>query len=722
MGTYAQSGELTVPYEVNFDFNTPWTSQRAPGWSDRSYAGTPAGSIMTYEEQAAFTGAAKFGMLESGYLFPDFSGFPNVRVAGARITIGGENVGGFNLESFAGSTDLDKERSLFDLAMNAQYNPYMEFEWFFEPHTPSPSAASPYLAGLFLYSASDETVIGGYTWFNGSVSVGPGVSVALPQENTWYTFRVEMFSSDGQNYTRRSVAGPNGFYEEHVATTTSSKLADAGNTGITIEPYSNDTTQTWLVRNFTYGSDFEVPVDTVVETGDIFAFNNSIVDGQVIQLDPGEVLSIIPGSILSKNVSIIGPSSEEKSSEAAVIRPSGSSFTSPLFNVVTSGSLTLESVVLDGNDPASVGTTNVFSLISTTSPDAEVALQGVELKNSSGPLIDVSGDFWLSPSSSIYVDQSTFSTGSQALRTRADSTNGSGASLSIMNSTFENTFSNTMSFGAGGADTISLGRNIFKGSIMFSFVGGGTIENLTIGGPGNGNLFFNPNHFNVGSKAVNNLVYSHNWSAAYFGVGEFEDQNGFMAGNAPSLINTPSVSTGPELVNGTRVHSGGIIETNIIAQFDRDNDGIPDAWEIGDPNADFRKLDTSGNGIPDGIHLLLGLPIEFAGTPDPSIWNEGSLAADTTNSGYADWYEAVRDGLTGLPTNLGDLTDSGDISLSDAVRALQLINGSVTINSVSDPNRLNISGTHPFSLANPLQLLRFQAGVRSTLPAVPGIN
>jgi hypothetical protein len=67
--------------------------------------------------------------------------------------------------------------------------------------------------------------------------------------------------------------------------------------------------------------------------------------------------------------------------------------------------------------------------------------------------------------------------------------------------------------------------------------------------------------------------------------------------------------------------------------------------------------------------------------------------------------------------------DNGTVDLGDAVRALQVINGSVSPTSAgTDANALNVTGTSTSSLNNPLQILRFQNGSRSYLPALPGIN
>lgn len=148
----------------------------------------------------------------------------------------------------------------------------------------------------------------------------------------------------------------------------------------------------------------------------------------------------------------------------------------------------------------------------------------------------------------------------------------------------------------------------------------------------------------------------------------------------------------------------------IVAQLDRDVDGLSDAYELAGGVTAFNNFSSPGSGgLPDGVDSL-GFVI----------------TTDTDGDGYPDWFELARRSdptdSASIPA-LGDVVTTGSITLSDAVRALQIINGAFPLDLASgDVNALNVTGNGPNSLSNALQILRFQAGVRQYLPAKPGLN
>lgn len=658
-----------------------------------------------------------FRTTDDGYTFNGGNGVtipPDnlVRAAQSRISLTGQNPGEFELGSFPGTNDNQRERFLFDLAMGRDWSPYFEVEYY---HVTPDGFGFP---GLFLSSLNvgDPTsiIISG-----NSVTAGDSGAFATITPGNWYTIGMQLLPDTSLRYY---VVG-NGVDEELILPNTGlNRLADAEIAGISVGALTSVADQSLAVHvaGLTYGSNYQVPLTVEPEVpGDQFAFINSVTDGEVIELNDGDVLEITPGSIINKSVTIRASEASKSNGNPPVIRPNAGSFSFPLFDIQTSGTLTLENVIVDGNNPTVAGGSNVPFLVSIASENAGFSANGVGFQNANTGLIRTAGAFWTDGNNAVSIEGSTLDNSGVGIITQANAPRPtSGASLSVNRSEFGSNITFPVRF--QGADTVSLTRNIIRPSIKMQFTGGPGINDLTIGGPGNGNLYFGRSGTVIGSTQTNSLTFSHNWHADYFGVGEFE-QDGFLVGNAPPL--STALASQLALVNGERVYSANLVETNIIAQFDRDNDGLPDAWEIGDPDANYLSIDTNNNGVPDGVHVLLGVPLDFN---DPAVlavvWPDGSLAADTSGSGYADWYENVREGLTGLPANLGDLTDSGDVSLGDAVRALQIINGAIPIGIVEDPNRINVTGGAALSLANPLQILRFQAGVRTTFPAVPGIN
>lgn len=163
------------------------------------------------------------------------------------------------------------------------------------------------------------------------------------------------------------------------------------------------------------------------------------------------------------------------------------------------------------------------------------------------------------------------------------------------------------------------------------------------------------------------------------------------------------------------IGSGGQVNASDsapVAQFDRDADGVLDVFEIEAGSTTlYNNFDTDGNTVPDGA-VIAGF----------------DLTLDTDSDRFPDWYETnvgtdPNDSLS--KPSLGDVVPNGSVTLSDAVRALQIINGALPLSVTSgNVNAINVSGnvTTALSLQNSLQILRFQAAIREQFPAKPGIN
>jgi hypothetical protein len=200
-----------------------------------------------------------------------------------------------------------------------------------------------------------------------------------------------------------------------------------------------------------------------------------------------------------------------------------------------------------------------------------------------------------------------------------------------------------------------------------------------------------------------------------FYLNEFyrDDEPGF-AGDG--IVNTP--------VNITVTGSNQTVFDNAaLAQYDGDADGLIDAFE-GPLGGAVRNLDRDSDGVPDGFEVASG-----TNPNDNSSFPGGfDLDQDTDGDGYTDWYEVAfgkNPASAGVSPELGNVDPtSAGVQLGDAIRALQIINGSVTpFQGGANPHAINVTGAaQPVSLNNPLQILRFQNGSRISLPAVPGIN
>lgn len=235
---------------------------------------------------------------------------------------------------------------------------------------------------------------------------------------------------------------------------------------------------------------------------------------------------------------------------------------------------------------------------------------------------------------------------------------------------------------AGEGTTANINSTSFRGNATDLAVDSNAAMNVG-GALGTGNLFWD-------SSAANRLradsfggpapVVGHNFYGDYFA-----NENATGVGGSAATF---SSGTG----------FGTISDATPVAQLDRDADGRFDAQEL------------------------------FVSFAQASTFNTpaGSLTADADGDGFVDWIEQAYGTLTTDATDtpsLGDVTNDGNVDLGDAVRALQVINGTVAPLTGNNPNAINVTGSTPFtSLSNPLQILRFQNGSRTAFPAVPGIN
>lgn len=387
--------------------------------------------------------------------------------------------------------------------------------------------------------------------------------------------------------------------------------------------------------------------------------------------------------------------------------PKTKNLASPLFIVEPGGSLTIQNLTLDGDSPAAVGSRDILSFFrlrdEVSGNDANLILENVIARQCAFFAIEAG------KASDVTISDSTIRDMASALRADATST------VVISNTKFVNLAAEALN-NLGANTNLTLTRNVFDNVRRFMFIVTGTGTTLNAGGAGNGNLFITPTNimFN-GVATITNVNMVNNWHSNIW-AGGADESNGIITGNADAFDSATDVVAGVRTYRTTPSFN----ETSFIAQFDRDADGLPDAWEIGG-STDYQNFDTDGDGWPDGLEVALGTnPNNSASFPAGTF----DINANTTgDSRYADWYEFALATNLGIEPFLGKVLRRDMIGLSEAVRALQVVNGVFpNRNQAADMNALDVTGRGPNSLANPLQILRFQAGVREKLPAVPGVN
>lgn len=204
-------------------------------------------------------------------------------------------------------------------------------------------------------------------------------------------------------------------------------------------------------------------------------------------------------------------------------------------------------------------------------------------------------------------------------------------------------------------------------------------------------------------------VFAGNWFQSYFG----DDVEGLGFSPVPVAVAPGLTDLGPAF------------------RYDRDLDGLPDVREVRlglDPTA----RESSGSGLPDAIELFLrrypGAPrTDTDGDLVPDVIDVGPFAKDFDQDGIADWYEMARGNdprrADDFPP-IGDVLRDGSVDLADAVRALQLINGTVPFTlEYGNLNELNVTGDANLRTLNqPLQIIRFQNGSRRAIPGLAGFD
>lgn len=420
-----------------------------------------------------------------------------------------------------------------------------------------------------------------------------------------------------------------------------------------------------------------------------------------IEIAQGGSRNFAPGTIINRPVTIrtVGTRSGSPT-VAGAAKPTNFSAGAPLFTVTSGGSLTLENVILDGDATASGSTRDVPAAVDID--DALVGTASVTINNSTlrnfysyALALDRAGTY--------NITNSVIENSGGGIRTG----NGSANVLTQITDSVFQSIGDTPYQHNGGSSRVY--RNEFRswgGALIFFVSSGGVTPNrrFEFGGPGNGNLIFKAPRISLNTgaswaKPADSFVYANNWTATRFE--NDADQNGF---------------TGTDIVYVDTL-GDDFIETNVVATFDRDSDGMPDAFELGSGTYNFLLADSDSNGRPDGV--------DYYGTAF------STLTADADSDGYPDWYEAASgtnpNSAASRPA-LGDVnpvgTSAGIVDLSDAVRALQIINGTqAPADNDANPNAINVMGrSTPLSLNNALQILRFQAGSRQRIPGVLNIQ
>ncbi|MCC5878197.1 MAG: hypothetical protein JJU11_18415 [Candidatus Sumerlaeia bacterium] len=425
-------------------------------------------------------------------------------------------------------------------------------------------------------------------------------------------------------------------------------------------------------------------------------------DDEVYELTEDEAFP--PGTRIRAGQTLTIRSENGAKADRYVISPTTSNFATPLFVLDDStATLILEDVILDG-EQASIG--------AVAGNGGTIETDNVDIKNFVEIALGATGGTTITATNTKITDTNT------ALRLQ-----GGSSSLTFTDGEIDGV-NRVVLFNGNGSLTFTRNNVGSVSGFTFSFGGGGSFPgNAVIGGSqSDGNMFMSPVRVfasPTGSQTGDVASFwnmSHNWHRNIYGPDANND--GYIDGDANIDIGTQT------LVDGLRyylTHGGSgldIVETNVVATFDRDNDGLPDVVEFR-LGTDFRAVSSGPNDVPDGVMVAAGL--DPLSSDIPAGWDGDSFSADTNSSGYVDWYEALMADL-GMTASLGDLTNNGNVELGDAVRALQIVNGALPIYVIPNPNNLNVAGSNPYSLANPLQILRFQAGVRSAFPALPGID
>lgn len=392
------------------------------------------------------------------------------------------------------------------------------------------------------------------------------------------------------------------------------------------------------------------------------------------------------------------------------ITPKTKSLAAALFLVDPNVMITLQDVVVSGNNPNISGIIEARSAVELTDTTSGVEVIRSTLTNFIGGCIRT-------------YSQSSVSITDSILKDSGYAVNAPGGNapsvMTVSNSKFSNFVTNgfLLNSGGGANPAASFTGNVFDAANAFFFQR--TPDTLTM----TGNLFPQGGaiEFSIGNAygAGTTVDISGNWYSNIYGDPATEVTGGVITGN----VDVGSADN--DIVGGTRLRDAGqaevINETGIIAFFDADLDAWPDAFELATGSTTlWNSFDTDNDGWPDGVEAAEGTDPNNGGDSPAGTF---VIDEDLDNNGIVDWYEDALAANTGLEVFLGDVLRNNGVGLSDAVRGLQIVNGGFAKNQeAGDINALDVTGLGGSSLANPLQVLRFQATVRDGLPALPGIN
>jgi hypothetical protein len=429
---------------------------------------------------------------------------------------------------------------------------------------------------------------------------------------------------------------------------------------------------------------------------------NVLVDGSgLLELAPDSINSIATGSVISSAITIrtAGPTKFGAESTAATIYPDNLDVGAPLFEIQAGGSLTIENVILMGND----GTRYV--------------LKGVEFTGvGSLTMTDVTATGFISTILDMPIAGSTASFSGCKFYDHGDALEmATGTTLDLEGTIFDN---------------VSAPFVIYRGDLSVTksvFISSGTFwapspsANLVWGAAGEGNIQFSGFRPGWGGHTTGGATASieYNWFSNVYGEG-VNDDNGVIIGDVDSYASQVDVVAGTMSWVATSETTVPLVADNIVAQFDRDLDALPDAWEIGGVTG-YTSFDSDNDGWPDGVEVAAG-----TNPDDNSDYPAGTfdINADLDDNGYADWYEVALMINVGVAPFIGNVERTNGVGLTDAVRSLQIVNGAFGAKDMNDGdlNALDVTALGPNSLGNPLQILRYQAGVRSKLPALSGVD
>ncbi len=464
-------------------------------------------------------------------------------------------------------------------------------------------------------------------------------------------------------------------------------------------------------------------------SGDPDVFNSPPNDGvDPLIIDIAADTAFEPGTIVDKNVTIrLDPNLKFGATSPTLrltsLRPE---LIGALFVVEDGGSLTIQDLTIDGDVPDAApgivdvtdGLENVRSLVSVTA-GGSLTLENVVLRNSDDAAVNVDGE------------------------------NGNPATAVIAGSRADNV---DPLLRVDYGDVTTTGTLLLGGDGFFINRGASVaFDGNTFAGVAQEAFFINrPDALTI----TNNLFFGSGFNTQFNGVPYDEDNGPFVLtfeNNWHQNVYSTDADyvSGPQIVynndlseitaSGVRIHDArvyqfgadpdgdnrGFAESNIVAQLDRDLDAWPDVFELrAGSTTDVANWDTDGDGEPDGYEAANG------SDPNNNASTSGGFVidADVNMNGIADWYEDSLAANTGAAPFLGDILLNGGVNLDDAVRSLQIVNGSfgslaTDRQEAGDLNALQVTRLSDFtSLNNPLQILRFQALVRQGLPAVPGID